>query len=286
MVRHLFVLILLAASCGAASADNHSTLERIAATGKMRVGYVPDAPPMSFHDEDGKVTGYSIALCRHIANAVQNELGLRKLTIAYVPLIAPEERLRAVETGTVDIECAATTVTLGRRERVDFTLLTYITGGSVLSLKEAPVADIAGLDGRTVAVIDGTTTKKAVTRFGDVNDFDISLRDIATHEEGMRLLSQGEVDAYASDRAMLIGQALRSGEATRYTLAADVFSFEPYAMMLPRGDTEFRLVADRALAELYRSARIRRLYFDWFGEVGGQMPPVVEAMYEFQAVGD
>ena len=69
-------------------------------------------------------------------------------------------------------------------------------------------------------------------------------------------------------------------------ISRDVFSFEPYALMLTRGDTDFRLVADRALAKLYGNARIRRLYHDWIGRYGEPMTPIVEAMYEFQAVGE
>ena len=63
---------------------------------------------------------------------------------------------------------------------------------------------------------------------------------------------------------MLIGQVLRSA-MLEFTVTRDVFSFEPYGFMIERGDTEFRLVVDRALAKLYRSARIRRHYYDWFG---------------------
>ena len=57
-------------------------------------------------------------------------------------------------------------------------------------------------------------------------------------------------------------------------------------MMVARGDTEFRLVADRALASVYRTARIRRLHQVWFGRYGETITPIVEAMYQFQAVGD
>ena len=82
------------------------------------------------------------------------------------------------------------------------------------------------------------------------------------------------------------GQVLRSPNAASYTISSDVFSFEPHALMLTRGDTDFRLVVDRALASLYRTARIRRIYHDWFGRYGEPLTPIVEAMYEFQAVGD
>lgn len=262
------------------------TLERIADSGEFKIGYVPDAPPMSFRDAEGMVAGYSIDLCRAIAAEVQTVLALPELDVIYVPLVAPEERLRAVEEGIVDIECAATTVTLSRRERVDFTLMTFITGGSVVSLTTDPVASIQDLPGKTVAVIEGTTTEAALEEFVAFNEAEIEFRRIATHEDGIRLVADGDVDAYASDRAMLIGQVVRSGDPAKYTIARDVFSFEPHGLMLQRGDTEFRLVADRALAGLYGGARIRRLYHEWFGRYGEPLSPFLEAVYEFQAVAE
>ena len=279
-------LIALGLSSTAGAQELTGTLKRVADTGEFKIGYVPDAPPMSFHDANGKPTGYSIALCRFIANAVKQAVGREELNVTYVPLIAPEERLAAVENGTVDIECAATTVTLSRRERVDFTLMTFITGGAVLSKNDAPINSVAESAEKTVAVIEGTTTHTALREFISSNEFKITLRMIATHDEGMELLDAGKVDGYASDRAMLVGQVFRSADRSKYAITRDVFSFEPYALMLHRGDTDFRLVADRALANLYGNARIRRLYHDWFGRYGEPMTPILEAMFEFQAVGE
>jgi len=279
-------LIALGLSSIAGAQELTGTLKRVADTGEFRIGYVPDAPPMSFHDTNGKPAGYSIALCRFIANAVKQVVGREELNVIYVPLIAPEERLTAVEDGTVDIECAASTVTLSRRERVDFTLMTFITGGAVLSKNDKPINSVVESADKTVAVIKGTTTHAGLRHFISSNDFNITLRMIATHDEGMQLLDAGKVDGYASDRAMLVGQVFRSADRSKYAITRDVFSFEPYALMLHRGDTDFRLVADRALANLYGDARIRRLYHDWFGRYGEPMTPVIEAMFEFQAVGE
>ena len=103
----------------------------------------------------------------------------------------------------------------------------------------------------------------------------------------MKLLNARKVTGYASDRAMLIGQVFRNANASNeYAMSRKALSFEPYAMMVPRGDTQFRLVADKALASLYRTARIRRLYHNWFGRYGEPLSPIVEAMYQFQAVGE
>ncbi len=284
--------VLLTASLvlmfAAANADNHTdTLKRVLETGEFRIGFVPDAPPLSFRDSEGNPVGYSIDLCRRIASTIRDELGLEKINIVYTPLDSMEQRLSAIEKGEVDIECGATTVTLSRRERVDFTLMTFITGSAVLTRKASPIGDFDDLAGAKIAVLSGTTTEDVMRRVIEANDFDVKLRLISSHDEGMELLNSRKVAGYASDRAMLIGQVFRNADAqNQYAMTRTAFSFEPYAMMIPRGDTEFRLMADRALASLFRSARIRRIYQDWFGRYGEPLSPIVEAMYQFQAVGE
>lgn len=287
MVGYLKILVVALLMVNPAyAAESTGTLKRIAESGRFRIGFVPDAPPMSFIDKDGATVGYSISLCRHVAKEVKKALGLPDLDIEFIPLIAPEDRLRAVESHAVDIECGATTVTLPRRQRVDFSLMTFITGGGVASKIDAALPSVISLGDKEIAVIKGTTTEAALKLFAETNEYEIELHYIATHAEGLNLLERGEVDGYASDRAMLIGQVLRSDDARKFAITRDVFSFEPYGLMIERGDTEFRLVVDRALAKLYRSARIRRHYYDWFGRFGEPMTPIVEAMYEFQAVSD
>jgi ABC-type amino acid transport substrate-binding protein len=286
MFRYWTVILAVFALSGSALAES-PTLARIADTGTIRIGYVPDAPPLSFEDEDGSVAGYSIDLCRHIASAIRFHLGLEKIDVEFKPLVSMEERIEAVASGEVDIECGATTVTLSRREKVDFTLMTFITGSAVLSRKEKAISIVDELDKKRIAVVAGTTTEDIVRRVAEVNDFRIKVVPITTHDEGMKLLNEGKVDGYASDRAMLIGQVFRNANAVNeYTMTRSALSFEPYAFMIVRGDTGFRLAADRALASLYRTARIRRIYQNWFGRYGEPLSPIVEAMYQFQAVGE
>lgn len=284
MLRSWIATLALVAVASPALAES-PTLARIAETGTFRVGYVPDAAPLSFVDDEGNVSGYSIDLCRHIASAIRFDLGLDDIEITFTPLLAIQDRIAAIENATVDIECGTTTVTLSRRERVDFTLMTFITGSTILSRKDKPIDTIDDLDKRRIAVLGGTTTEDVLRRVAEVNDFRIKITPIATYNEGMELLNKGKVDGYASDRAMLIGQVFRNANvANNYTMLRSALSFEPYAFMIQRGDTEFRLAADRALASLFRTARIRRIYQNWFGRYGEPLSPIVEAMYQFQAV--
>ena len=45
-----------------------------------------------------------------------------------------------------------------------------------------------------------------------------------------------------------------------------LFTHEPLALALPRGDEDFRLLVDGALSRLYGSGRLPALYGKWFGE--------------------
>ena len=240
MARIVTLILTLSVFAAQANAQEFTgTLKRVEDTGEFKIGYVPDAPPLSFHDDDGIPTGYSIALCRNIASAVKKVVGLEEIKLSYLPLILPEDRINAVVNHDVDIECGATTVTLSRREQVDFTLMTFITGGAVLSLTGDSINAVTDLSEKTVAVIRGTTTHAAIRNFITNNDFKITLRIITSHDEGIELLNAGKVDEYASDRTMLVGQVVRSEDRSRYSISRDVFSFEPYALMLARGDNRF-----------------------------------------------
>lgn len=286
-MRRLISLLVIFYCTTSYAQQQVDTLKRIAKTGEIRIGFTADEPPLSFLDGEGNVVGYSIDLCRRIAAAARDAAGIEEIKIVFVPLVTMEARIAAVENGDVDIECGSTTVTLSRRERVDFSLMTFITGSAVLSLKESPIDGVDDLDGAEIAVLPGSTNEAVMRRVISINDFKIDLRVVKSHDEGMELLNAKKIDGFASDRAMLIGQVFRNADArNKYVMTRSALSYEPYAFMLPRGDSAFRLVADRALATQFRGAGIRRLYQNWFGRYGEPLSEIVAAMYEFQAVGE
>jgi ABC-type amino acid transport substrate-binding protein len=113
-----------------AAADS-PTLNRIKATGTITFGYRDNAVPFSYKDRDGRIRGYSVELCMRVAGSIQNELGLTALKIEWLPVEA-SNRLDYVISGKVDAVCGTTTITLGRMQKVDFSLPIYVDGGSML----------------------------------------------------------------------------------------------------------------------------------------------------------
>ena len=195
-----------------------------------------------------------------------------------------EERISAVASGKVHILCGSTTITLSRLEQVDFSLPIFVTGGSVLSLAESGIKELSNLSGKTVGVVKGTTTVAQLKNHLEQDLIDAEVVVVSDREKGMDLLNRGEIDAYASDQIVLIGQVIESGSPDRYSMAVETFSYEPYGLVLRRDDADFRLVANKAISQIYRSGQYVQIFNKWIGRIGIQPPPVLVAMYQLNTL--
>ena len=258
------------------------TLKKVADSGTLTVGYRENALPFSYTGSDGKPAGYSIDLCQEIAVAVQQELKLANLAVRWVP-VTPENRVDAVAGGTVDIECGSTTASLSRQEKVDFTLMTFVDGASLLIAEGSGLRTVNDLAGKRVGVVPGTTTEKAVADFLRAQSIAATVVPVKDHDEGLAALQTSKIEAYASDRTILVGLVLQARGTARYALVSDDLSYEPYGFMVRRDDSAFRLVANRALARIYRSGAIGTIYAKWFGAIGKPTPALV-LMYALQGL--
>ena len=278
--KPLLVLLALSLIPGIALGG---TLDQIKKSGELRVGYRTDAPPLSFNDTSGQAAGYSVELCKRIAAAVKDHLKLKEVKTTLVPLTS-EDRIDAIINNRADIECGATTITLSRAEKVDFTLMTFVTGGGFLTLANSGVESLGNLAGKSVAVVTGTTSQTSLQKYLQKNLIDAKVVVVADRSEGMKQLQARKVDAFASDQIVLIGEILSAADPKAYSLGTDLFSFEPYGLVVRRNDADFRLVANRAIAQLYRSGQIEELFNRWFGQIGVQPTPVLRAMYMLEAL--
>lgn len=260
----------------AQSQELDGTLKKIKASSTLSLGYLESAPPFSFPGPDRRPVGYSIDLCTHVASSIQKQLGI-SLKLNWVP-VTTENRLDMVASGKVDLECGTTTASLSRQERVDFSIMTFVDGGGLLTKSDLKLSAVADLADKSIAVIPGTTTEGALTKFLKEEFVAVKLVQVKNHLEGLAAVAKGVADAFASDRGILIGLAVTSKDPSRFALPNVLFSYEPYGFMLRRNDAGFRLAVNRALAGLYRSGGIAPIYERWFGAFG-KPSQAIQAMY-------
>ena len=277
------VVLLLGLPLSAAVAEELTqTLKRISEAGVINIGYRVDQTPLSFDRGDNVAAGYSVDLCKLVAGGVVNRLKMPDLKIKFVPVTATS-RFEDIQSGKIDILCGATTKTLRRMEKGGFTQPTFMTGGGLLSNADAPVGGVDALAGKRVAVVTNTTTIVALEAVLKARKIDAEVVAVDSTAKGMDLLESGQVHAFSADQVVLIGQVISRGGRDRYALADELFSFEPFALGIARGDADFQLVADRVLSELNRSGKILEVYRQWFGSFGKQPPEALLAMYQLNA---
>lgn len=273
----------LLAGLNASAHDVEGTLDKIGKSGEFVIGYRADSSPLAYENSNGEPSGYAVDICRRVAASVNAHFPDKNIETKFVKISA-DERISAVVDGDVDIECGSTTITLSRKENVDFSLPTFVTGGSVLTLAATGVQGMADLAGKKIGVAKGTTTVEQLRAHLAENLIDAEVVIVANRNEGMRQLNHGEIHALASDQIVLIGQIIEAIDPKRYSLSDEVFSYEPYGLVLRRDDAEFRLVVNRSLAQLYRSGAHVDIYYKWIGRIGIGVPPILAAMYQLNAV--
>jgi len=289
MIKRASFVALMATACfiattGSALAhDTESTLDKIKRTGEFVIGYRADASPLSYENGDGEPSGYSVDMCRRIAASVKSQLIEHDVDVKFVRLTA-DERISAVVDGKVDIECGSTTITLSRLEKVDFSMPTFVTGASILSLSAKGIQDISDLAGKKVGVARGTTTVEQLTRHLTESLIDAEIVIVENRNEGMDKLNHGEIDALASDQIVLIGQVIESINPQRFSIIEDIYSYEPYGFALRRNDADFRLLVNSALAQIFRTGQQGEIFYKWIGRIGINVPPILAAMYQLGAI--
>ena len=284
MKRSLLLVALLAGMLPLhASAQRvPDTLAKIKAAKSITVAFSADSLPFSYVETNNQPSGYSIDLCKRVIAALGRATGVPDLKINWVVDTVPN-RIAMIASGKVDLECANTTQSLSRLKDVDFSNLIFVDGGGFLVRADSAVNGFGDLAGKSIAVTTGTTTEQRVGSMLKERAIDAKLVPVKDGVEGVALLEAGAVAAFASDKIKLVGLAAQANDPKKFALLAEDLSFEPYAFMLPRGDSAFRLEVNRALTQVYLSGEIDRIFTKWLGPLG-RPSGLLAAMYLLNSI--
>lgn len=281
-IAALLALFVLPALAHAQALDG--ALRKIRDSKTITIAYRTDALPFSFRDDKGQPAGYTVDLCKRVVAGIEQQLKVQGLKVEWTPATA-QNRFELVQKKQADMECGSTTATLARMELVDFSSFVFVDSTGVLARTEAGVKSFADLGGKKIGVIAGTTNERAlrdVLKARLVNGTVVTVKD---RDAGIAALEKGDIDAFASDKILLAGLSGKVKDTSRYTILGDDLSVEPYAIMLPRGDSALRLAVNRTLAQIYRTPQIVEIFRRWFGE-SSRPTDLLEAMYFLGSVPD
>jgi len=263
VIRTAAAFVALLAAPALLHAQGYDTLKKIRDSKTVTIAYRTDAVPFS-SEKDKQAVGYTVEICKRVVANLEQQLKIQPLAVKWVAATS-QNRMDLVKNKQADMECGSTTATFSRMEQVDFSSAVFLDTTGVLVSKASGATNFAGLAGKKIAVVGGTTNQKAIEAAMKRASISVNVVTVANRDAGVKALEAGSVDAFASDKILLIGIAPKVKDPTQYAMLQEDLGFEPYAIVLPRGDSSFRLAVNRALGQIYNSEAIVEIFRSTFG---------------------
>jgi ABC-type amino acid transport substrate-binding protein len=197
--------------------------------------------------------------------------------------VSAPDRFSAVNR-TIDLLCAADSVTLERRTQVAFSIPIFPGGIGALLRADAPFRLREVLSGhaqtfrptwranatqlltaKAFAAVTGTTAETWLARRIDELQVVTRVVPAAGYAAGIDAVLSRNADALFGERAVLL-DTVRHRTDTDLIVLDRLFTYEPLALAMKADDEAFRLLVDRALTKFYASGQLAALYTTFFGE--------------------
>ncbi|MEL7468142.1 MAG: amino acid ABC transporter substrate-binding protein [Pseudomonadota bacterium] len=254
MLRTIAAACIAAVIAVPAGAD---ALKEILDRGSIKLGIRSSAPPFSYLDDNGAPAGLAVSLCNAVVREIARHQKIR-LGIEYKVLDA-KQRFPALINRETDLHCGPASATLERRKTLDFSIIYFVDGAAAAVRPDGNFDTIFDTDGGTFGVLGGTTTLGVVQDLVARNSLNATIKQFDSHGAGLSELAASEIDVYFGDQAILFFQIERLGLIDDVQVFEDVFSFEPYAIVMKRGEDDLRLAVDRALSKIYETGLIYQM---------------------------
>jgi len=272
IISSAVLLAMLLAVSGPATAQTANaseamgpTLNKIADSGAIFLAYRDTAIPFSYVNlaaQPPAVVGYTWEICGHVAKAVRERLA-RDIETVPVAVTANAQTLM-LKTGMADLVCGAPTNTVARQKQVAFSNTFFVAEVKAMVNKNSGIRSIADLANKNVVTTLGTTADRLIKQAALANNVTMVFLGGRTHLDSMAMLERGEAAAYIGDDAILAGMRAASKDRDQFVFLDASLSVEPYGIMLPRDDPQFKQLVDDTLVALTRSSELERIYNKWF----------------------
>lgn len=268
--RRLVASALMLGLCGGIQAQTDAmlagTLAKARSSGSVTIGYRESSIPFSYLSARREPIGYSIELCKQLVDAMGDAVH-KTLAIRWAP-VTSANRIDAVASGQVDLECGSTTSNLERQKRVAFSPTMFVSGTKLLVRKGSTVKTWRDLNGKTVAVTAGTTNEKTLKDLSERFKLGLNIVVSADHAESFGLVRAGKADAFATDDVLLYGfiaedKAAAQGQSA-YEVVGDFLSYDPYGVMYRKDDPQMARIVNETFQALAQEGEIERQYKRWF----------------------
>ncbi|HZL06822.1 MAG TPA: transporter substrate-binding domain-containing protein [Coriobacteriia bacterium] len=234
--------------------DLPAAVQAIKDAGELRVGVKADVPNFGLLDAaTNEYKGMEIDLAYELAKRI----GLTKDDVKFEAVTA-KTRGPLLDNGQLDVVIATFTIKPERLEQWNFSDTYYQDEVGLLVKKSSGIAGLADLDGKTVGVAQGATSRDAVQAEADKAGIKVSFFEFATYPEINAALESGRVDAFSVDKSILSGYVTDNS-----VILPDGFSPQDYGIAMKKGADELTTFVNEMLADMESSGDMATLLEKW-----------------------
>lgn len=206
------------------------SLQGIRERGRLIVAVKDNTRPLGFKGTNGRLQGLEIDIARRLSQEILGQPD----KVDFQP-VKNQERLRVLLDSKVDLTIARLSVNTSRSRVVDFSRPYYRETTGIIT-NSPSIRQARDLAQKRVAVLQGSSTALVLTnRLASAK-----LVPVASYRAAKDLLDQNQVDAFATDKSLLVGWVQ---EYPQYRLLPDTLTgtssnlntSESIAIAMPRG---------------------------------------------------
>lgn len=253
LVLSLLVLCMLFSltGCGKTESTNKTLL----------VGTNAEFPPFEYIDNDGNPDGFDIALIKAIGEEMGYDVTIKNME--FKSLIA------SITTGGLDASIAGMTVTEDRKQNVDFSDAYYTATQYIVLPINSTITSLAELDGKRIAVQEGTTGDFLVTPGEDnetITDESTTIKRFKKGSDAIMELKNNGVDAVVID-ANPAQEYIKANKSSLKGIVEDT-STEEYAIAVQKGNSELLADLNEGLARVKANGTFDKILATYIKDAG------------------
>ncbi|MCA1030792.1 basic amino acid ABC transporter substrate-binding protein [Bacillus timonensis] len=246
MVSVLVASVVLA-GCGTSSNNGE---------GKKTLKVVTDAAyaPFEYMDK-GEIVGFDVDFLKAVAKEAGYEINL--VNVGWDPIFVE------IEDEIADLAISAITINDDRKQSYDFSVPYFLSTNKILVPEGSDIKTASDLEGKVVAVQNGTTGQEAIESLLGKNNPNI--KKFENNNLAIMELISGGADAVVADNTVVEEYAKNNPDQKLVVIAdTDSFDSEFYGLMFPKG-SKLKADFDKAIKTVVENGTYAKIYNDWFG---------------------
>jgi len=248
----LLITLMLTSIAGCGKYD--AALKGIRDRGVLRVGVKLDVPGLGFfNQETGEFEGLEIDLARLIALKILGDENAIEFSGVTTQTKGP-----MLDNGELDIVIATYTITEARKERYNFTQPYYTDSIGFLVKAGSSMEKMADMDGKTIGVMQLTTSEEAIVAEAEKLGIDVNLKRHASYPEMKAALVAGEIDAFSADKSILTGY-----EDSDTCILEEGFNPQHYGIATKLDNRKLSEYLDEFLSTIIKDGRYDEIIDRW-----------------------